>query len=71
VNAASLTEGIRQSGHPDVRYLASFNGIADHLLAFAKPSDVIITQGAGSVWKVGEEFLQRMAGDGQEGPGRS
>jgi UDP-N-acetylmuramate--alanine ligase len=70
VNAASLTEGIRQSGHPDVRYLASFNEIADHLLAIAKPSDVIITQGAGSVWKVGEEFLQRMAGDGQEEPGR-
>jgi UDP-N-acetylmuramate--alanine ligase len=70
VNAASLTEGIRQSGHPDVLYLASFNGIVDHLLAIVKPSDVIITQGAGSVWKVGEEFLQRMAAAGQGEPGR-
>jgi UDP-N-acetylmuramate-alanine ligase len=34
--------------------------MTDHLLAIAKPSDVIITQGAGSVWKVGEEFLKRV-----------
>ena len=61
VNAASLAAGIRQSGHPDVRYLGPFNVIVDHLLAIAKPSDVIVTQGAGSVWKVGEEFLLRMA----------
>ena len=42
----------------------------DHLLAIAKPSDVIITQCAGSVWKVGEEFLSRMAAVAQGEPGQ-
>jgi UDP-N-acetylmuramate--alanine ligase len=70
VTSARLAEGIRQSGHPEVLYLPSFPEIVDHLLAVAQPSDVIITQGAGSVWKVGMEFLQRMAAAAQEDPGR-
>ena len=69
VDAAGLTEGIRQSGHPDVVYIPGFDGIVDHLLSIARSSDVIITQGAGSVWKVGEEFLKRagVAGQGETG----
>jgi UDP-N-acetylmuramate--alanine ligase len=60
VSAASLCEGIRAHGHQGVIYLSGFDEMTDHLLAMAKPSDVIITQGAGSVWKVGEEFLKRV-----------
>lgn len=60
VSAASLCEGIRAHGHPGVIYLSGFDDMTDHLMAMAKPSDVIITQGAGSVWKVGEEFLKRV-----------
>jgi UDP-N-acetylmuramate--alanine ligase len=60
VSAASLCEGIRAHGHQNVIYLSGFDEMTDHLLAMAKPSDVIITQGAGSVWKVGEEFLKRV-----------
>ena len=69
VDAAGLTEGIRQSGHSDVVYIPGFDGIVDHLLSIARSSDVIITQGAGSVWKVGEEFLKRagVAGQGETG----
>ena len=60
VSAASLCEGIRAHGHQGVIYLSGFDDMTDHLLAMAKPSDVIITQGAGSVWKIGEEFLKRV-----------
>jgi len=70
VDAASLVEGIRQSGHPDVAYIPGFEGIVDHLLKIARASDVIITQGAGNVWKVGEEFLKRAGAAGQEETGQ-
>ena len=60
VSAASLCEGIRAHGHQGVIYLSGFDEMTDHLLAMAKPSDVIITQGAGTVWKIGEEFLKRV-----------
>ncbi len=59
VNAASLCEGIRRLGHKDVTYMPDFDDIVNHLLATARPSDVIITQGAGNVLKIGEEFLKK------------
>ena len=59
INALSLCEGIRECGQTDVIYLPGFNEIIDHLLLIAKPSDIVITLGAGNVWKIGEEFLRR------------
>lgn len=65
VSAAGLCDGIRAHGHRDAVYLSGFDRITDHLLAMAKPSDVIVTQGAGNVWKIGEEFLRRAGESGR------
>ena len=59
VHASKLCEGIRSGGHRDVTYVSNFDAIVDRLLEIAKPGDVIITQGAGNVWKIGEEYLKR------------
>jgi UDP-N-acetylmuramate--alanine ligase len=59
IDSARLCEGIRRSGHGDAIYLPDFESITDHLLAVARPQDVIITLGAGNVWKIGEAFLLR------------
>ncbi len=59
INARNLCDAIRNRGHKDVLFISNFNEIVNHLLSIAKPSDVIITQGAGNVWKVGEEYLKR------------
>ena len=59
INAIALCEGIQGSGQTDVIYLSGFDEIVDHLLLIAKPSDIVITLGAGNVWKIGEEFLRR------------
>jgi UDP-N-acetylmuramate--alanine ligase len=61
VTAENLCQGIREKGHPDVTYLANGDDIVTYLLSRAKASDVIITQGAGNVYKVGESFLSRAA----------
>ncbi|MHB9097280.1 MAG: UDP-N-acetylmuramate--L-alanine ligase [Syntrophales bacterium] len=63
VTAVTLCEAIRCAGHPDALQLSSFDAIVDHLAKVARPSDVILTQGAGSVWKVGEAFLKRIRED--------
>lgn len=57
VSAESLGQGIRSRGHKDVKYVALFDDIVSHLGRIAGPGDVIITVGAGTVWKIGEEFL--------------
>lgn len=36
--------------------------IKEHLLQEALPGDLIITMGAGDIWKVGEEYLQEKEG---------
>jgi UDP-N-acetylmuramate--alanine ligase len=59
INAGALCESIRGCGQTDVMYLPGFDEIVDHLLLIAKPSDIVITLGAGNVWKIGEEFLRR------------
>ncbi len=61
VNAATLCEGLRSAGHRDVVYIRDFDAIVEYLLSIAEPSNVIITQGAGSVWKIGEDFLKKAA----------
>ena len=59
VTAEGLCEAIRRAGHPDAVYISGFDAIVDHLAQVARPPDVILTQGAGSVWKAGEAFLKR------------
>jgi len=59
INAPNLCEGIRSRGHKDVIYIPNFDDIISHLLSIATSPDVIITQGAGNVWKIGEEFLKK------------
>ncbi len=44
--------------HPDVRYLGDFETIYHHLRDNLKPGDLLITMGAGDIWKVGERLLQ-------------
>lgn len=61
VHAEILAAAIREHGFKEVFYIADFKDIIDKLLAIAGPGDVIITQGAGTVWKIGEEYLQRAA----------
>ena len=63
VSAEALCEAIHRAGHPDTVHFSSFDAIVEHLTQMARPEDVILTQGAGSVWKVGEAFLKRMRGE--------
>jgi UDP-N-acetylmuramate--alanine ligase len=65
VNAALLCEGIRNRGQGRVRYISDFDAIVAYLLENARHSDVILTLGAGNVWKIGEAFLKK-AGLGAE-----
>ena len=40
-------------------YLESFRNIEEYILNNAKPGDVVITMGAGNIYKVGEELLNK------------
>ena len=60
VSGDGLATAIRDRGHPDVIFVPDLKDVPDILFSSVRPGDMVITLGAGSVWKAGEEFLRRM-----------
>jgi len=48
------------SGHRDVKYIAEMDEVIDHLARTVKDGDVVVTLGAGSIYKAGEDLLERI-----------
>jgi len=62
VSGEILAERIRGRG-TDTEYIARFDAISDYLEQHARAGDVVVTMGAGDVWKVADEFIQRLRSD--------
>ena len=60
VHSAALCEAVREQGHPDVTYMKDFGEIVEHLAGIVRPGDTVFTQGAGTVWRIGEALLKRL-----------
>jgi UDP-N-acetylmuramate--alanine ligase len=43
-----------------VTYLADKKGIVEHLLHIISPGDLVITLGAGDIWQISEELVNRL-----------
>jgi UDP-N-acetylmuramate--alanine ligase len=57
VNGLSLAQGIRQVSSTKVNFYPDFEAMEAELQDILKPGDLFITQGAGSVYLVGENYL--------------
>lgn len=57
VKADDIAEGIKRYGHKEVYFEPNLSNIPARLLEIAKPGDIVLTLGAGDVWKVSEEFV--------------
>jgi len=57
VNGMSLAQGIKQVSKTKVRFFPDFAGIERQLNEILKPGDLFLTLGAGSIWKIGENWL--------------
>jgi UDP-N-acetylmuramate--alanine ligase len=60
VTAELVAGAALQSGHRDLIYMPDREEIVDHLVRTLKEGDLVITLGAGDVWKIGEEVLRRI-----------
>lgn len=56
INSAMLAEKVKGKGKHAL-YIKGFDAIVEHLKENAKTGDIIITMGAGDIYKVGEMFL--------------
>jgi len=57
VDGKSLFEGIRLHGHRDVIYEENFETTVSHLKKILTSNDILLTLGAGDVWKIGGMIL--------------
>ncbi|MBN2384671.1 UDP-N-acetylmuramate--L-alanine ligase [bacterium] len=67
IHAQRIAEGARQHGHQQVSYIKDFDEIVDHVLKLVRPGDMIITQGAGTINRVGQKILERLQRTDTEG----
>ena len=56
ISAESLVEAVHRYGHKDARYVGSVDDAVRALLEEVRPGDMVITLGAGNVYRVGEQL---------------
>jgi len=66
VSGEALGDCIRAHGHRNVICLNSLAACVDHLEKNLAPGDLLLTLGAGDVYRVGEMVLERMTEDGEQ-----
>jgi UDP-N-acetylmuramate--alanine ligase len=69
VSGYRLFAGIRDHGHPSACFIPDRSNVVNWLIENTRPGDLIVTQGAGDVWKVGKEFLERCSQGNNKQPG--
>jgi len=62
VNADILAERIRGQNSESV-HIDGFGKICDYLMENVKPGDLVVTMGAGDVWKVADGYIRRLRED--------
>ncbi len=68
VSGKALYEAIKGHGHKDVAFVEDLSGVPACLEGAVSPGDMVITLGAGDVWKAGVAFLELLNAHGERGP---
>ncbi len=55
-----ISNAAKEFGHKDVHYVKDKKEVANYLLKIVREKDVVITMGAGDIYKFGEEFLNKL-----------
>ena len=59
VSGELIVNAAKSFGHKSVQYVPDKEDVPEHLLSVVQPGDIVITMGAGDIWKYGEEFIAR------------
>jgi UDP-N-acetylmuramate--alanine ligase len=62
VSGELIANAARQFGHKDVHYVPEKKDVPEYLSSMTESGDIVITMGAGDIWKYGEQFVQLLEG---------
>ena len=57
VTGELIVHAARRYGHKDAHYIRDKSALPAFLRSIVRPGDLVITMGAGDIWKFGEQFL--------------
>jgi UDP-N-acetylmuramate--alanine ligase len=60
-SGAQFYEGLKNYGYKDVTFIAQVEDVTAHLKGIVKNGDIVLTLGAGDVWKAGNSLMQELA----------
>jgi UDP-N-acetylmuramate--alanine ligase len=64
VTAEALTEAVKRYGHKNAEYIGPLEGAADIMRDQLRAGDMLVTLGAGTVYRAGEQVLALLRGQG-------
>ena len=60
VSGRLIYESVQRAGHPNVSYIPAKDQVVDFLADHLAEGDMVLTLGAGDIWKVGEDLLDQL-----------
>jgi UDP-N-acetylmuramate--alanine ligase len=60
VTSERLVDMIRQNSHSEARFIATKEEVQKHLLEHIQSGDLVVTMGAGDIWKVAKHIADRL-----------
>ncbi|HBR86439.1 MAG TPA: UDP-N-acetylmuramate--L-alanine ligase [Candidatus Marinimicrobia bacterium] len=60
VSGAMVSNSARKTGHKHVHYVPNLDDIAVHLDNIVQPGDMVLTIGAGTIWRYSESYFEHL-----------
>lgn len=61
ITSETLTDNIKKFGHKNTTYIGDIDTAADVVIPHLQPGDLLITLGAGTVTRLADEFVEKLA----------
>jgi UDP-N-acetylmuramate--alanine ligase len=62
VSGELIANAAKEFGHKQVHYVPDKKEVPGFLMTITRPGDIVITMGAGDIWKFGEQFIRQRKG---------
>ena len=60
ISSGTLHEAIKRRGHLEVEYVPDKSDVVRHLVSKLRPGEIVLTLGAGDIYKVAEELVETL-----------
>lgn len=60
VSSDLIVQSLRENNHPAVHHVEGLDSVEDYVAGMVQPNDLVITLGAGDIWKVAQSLALRL-----------